>query len=171
MVVPADTLLGITLLVVPQKKREWCTAGLVGAMLGYLILIILTMTTFRPEIVNWLLSSEFTREPFQMITEGRSKFGYFNLIVGSLTIIPQNVCVVGGIIIGLNPFLTLFLAGLIKLGRLIIVIVLIRQTFRTGLFLKKKLHLKDYWTILRSFWRKDKKDGEREGIVSEDDSK
>lgn len=156
MVIPADTLLGITLLVVPQKKREWCTAGIAGAMLGYLVLIVLTMTTFRPEIVDLLMSSELTRESFQEVIQGPTKLGYFNMIVGSLTVIPQNVCVVGGIIIGLNPVLILFYAGLIKLVRVIVVIVLIRQAVRTGLFLKDKLHLKDYWTIVRSLWRKDK---------------
>lgn len=168
MVVPADTLMAITLLVVPQKKREWCIAGLVGAMLGYLILIILTQTTFRPEIIHYLSTSDFTRDSFNEILSGPSKFGYFNLIVGSLTVIPQNVCVVGGIIIGLNAFLVLFLAGLIKLGRILVVILLVKQAVKTGLFLKDKLKLKDYWIIISSIWKKSSRENEAQTKVEKE---
>lgn len=153
MVVPADTLLAITLLLVPQKKREWFLAGFVGAILGYVALAILTQTTFQPVLVDFIRAHDFTNT-FQDMMGQAHRYGYVNLIIGCLTIVPQNVCLVGGILIGLNPLLVFVVVAVIKWVRILVVILLVKQAVVTGLFLKEKMHLKDYWMLIKSFFHK-----------------
>jgi hypothetical protein len=138
-----------------QIKQALHSEGYVGAILGDLGLVLLTQTTFQPVLVDFIREHDFTNTFQDMISQAKG-YGWVNLIIGCLTIVPQNVCLVGGILIGLNPFVVFTVVALIKWLRILVVILLVKQAVKTGVFLQEKMHLKDYWKLVKSFFRKER---------------
>lgn len=125
MFLPADSLMSVTLLIVPRKTRTWILAAMAGTMAGFLIFYLLSLSSFK------IWAFEFVRvnglmPAFATITANATQYGYAKLAIGVLTAVPPIACLVGGIVVGLDPFTVFLIASLGKFVRIILMLLIMR---------------------------------------------
>lgn len=117
MLIPIDGLMVITLVFVPQKIKKWFFSGLVGATLGYITLMILTESQFQYLILHVIKSFGYF-ESYQKIVMALSERGYVYLMLLTFTFMPQNLCLIGSQLVGLNSEIVLLILITSKLFKM-----------------------------------------------------
>ena len=117
MLIPIDGLMVITLVFVPHKVKKWFFAGLMGATLGYISLAFLTQSSFQHFLLSLIQDSGYM-STYQGMVFSLSQRGYVYLLLLTFTFMPQNICLVGSILVGLKPTLVLFILVASKLFKM-----------------------------------------------------
>ncbi len=117
MLIPIDGLMVITLVFVPHKMKKWFFAGLVGATLGYISISFLTESSFQHYILSWIQAWGYMAS-YQGLIVSLAQRGYIYLLLLTFTFMPQNICLVGSLLVGLQPTIVLFILVASKLFKM-----------------------------------------------------
>lgn len=135
---PAESFLALTLLFVPDRKRVWVLAALAGALCGFLIFYLLSLSSFQPKLVEFI-EDESLMASFEMVVDYGTRYGYPSLVVLVFVAVPPLVGLVAGILIGLNPLIVFVIVILAKIFRIFAMIYLMRFAKRYVLRVREKL--------------------------------
>jgi len=117
MFIPIDGLMVITLVFVPKKIRMWFLSGLLGALIGYVAIAFLTQSSFQHYIMSWIDAWGYTQQ-YKEIVVLLAEHGYAYMAALTFTFMPQNICLVGSVLVGLDPVLVLIILILSKLFKM-----------------------------------------------------
>ncbi|MBF0107156.1 MAG: hypothetical protein HQM16_17740 [Deltaproteobacteria bacterium] len=138
MFIPADSLLAVSVLFAKDKKKKWYLTAMTGAFLGFLLFLYLTESQFRSITVAFIQDHD-PHDLFGHITSHASKYGYFDLSLAVFTVVPSVFCLVGGIIINLNPSIVFAIVCASKAFRVWLVMYLTAKAYGTAVLIKNKI--------------------------------
>lgn len=126
------------LLFVPDRKRVWVLAAIAGALSGFILFYLLSLSSFQPKLVEFIESESLT-EPFALVVDYGSRYGYSSLVALVFIAVPPLVGLVAGILIGLNPLVVFMIVILAKVFRIFAMIYIMRFAKRYVLRVREKL--------------------------------
>jgi hypothetical protein len=135
---PAEALLSLTLLLAPEKTRPWSIAAIAGAVFGFAIFYFLSLSSFEPYVIKLIHENDWSHQ-FDRIVNAANHTGYLNLALAVWTVVPPIACLVGGILVGLNPFLVFMIVLSAKVFRIFFMIYLMRVLKNSISGLRKRL--------------------------------
>jgi len=121
IVIPIDGLLCFMLIFAEDQKKKLYVYSLVGFVLGFIAIALLTASTFQQDIIDVIYHFGF-KDSLTAILESAGSYGYFNIALGTLTIVAPAICLVSGIIVGLDWNATLMIVIVMKALRLFLMI-------------------------------------------------
>jgi membrane protein YqaA with SNARE-associated domain len=122
---PSDSLLAVTLLLAPDRHRPWILAAVAGTLSSLAVFYFASLSPLKPAIIEFIRQSDFSHA-FDKLTAAAAETGYLKLAIAVLTVVPSLVCLVGGIFVGLNPILVLFISLGGRILRLFAMIMVMR---------------------------------------------
>lgn len=143
VVIPIDGVMAAALIFVPDRKRVWYLAGLVGAFLGYLIFYLLLTSSLHHDVTQYLMQLDSTA--YKNILSHAQSYGYWYIAWGLLTVIPPIICLGAGLVSQLNPLVIFLMLCVAKVFRLWLVIFLTEKVWSAFLKMKQTIlsHRKD----------------------------
>ena len=139
MFIPADGLLAVAVLFAPDKKRVWFLIAVFGSLLGFLVTYILTLSSLQYWLIDLIVEYD-SGGFFRDITTQAVKYGYLNLSLAVFTVVPPIICLLAGIVIGLNPLAVFAIVFVSKVFRIALMIFLVRKLWAGVIFVKHKIH-------------------------------
>lgn len=135
---PAESFLALTLLFVPDRKRVWVLAAITGALSGFILFYLLSLSSFQPKLIEFIESKSLA-ESFALVVNYGTRYGYPSLVALVFIAVPPLVGLVAGILIGLNPLIVFVIVFLAKIFRILTMICVMRFAKRHVLRVRGKL--------------------------------
>jgi len=139
MFIPAEGLLAVAVLFAPDKKRVWFLFAVLGSLLGFFITYILTVSSLQHWLIDLIVEYD-SGGFFYDITTHAAKYGYLNLSLAVFTVVPPIICLLAGIVIGLNPLIVFAIVFASKVFRIVLVIFVVRKMWAAVILFKHKIH-------------------------------
>lgn len=117
LVMPIDGVMVVALVFVPHKLKKWFFYSVVGAGLGYVVMMFLTESSFQPMIVQWV-QDWGSYETYQSTLANIHEHGYLYLSLAAYTVVPQNISLVTSLLADLNVYIVFFILVTSKIFKL-----------------------------------------------------
>ena len=124
MFLPADSLLGATIILYPKRARRWLTVACLGSITGLAGAVILANTVLN-DYLQKLVASDGVYHQVRDIIEHAQHYGYWELAAGVFTFVPSVIGAMAGTIVKLNPWLIFLIVTAAKLLKIFLTVWLL----------------------------------------------
>ena len=142
MFIPADTLISVITNVVPEKKKRWFLASIIGYCVGFVLIVLLIDTSFKCWLLNLIHHYGYYGH-LEALSGNLSRYGYLGLAMSVLAGFPPLACILAALIIQLNPWSVLLVTLSAKTTRIGGLIWIVGKAWSTVIRLKHKHKVED----------------------------
>jgi len=121
VVLPIDSIMSATLTLKPQHARKWVLSAMLGFSLGLGLVALMANSHLEPYLLSWIAKLGYSARLEEVLSHAQTH-GYWELTLGSFTILPPIFGVLMGVSVGLNPWAVLFICVAGKMTKLVLMV-------------------------------------------------